>query len=36
MDLGINGVKLLVTAGAAGIRLSIASALNTKGAKVHV
>jgi NAD(P)-dependent dehydrogenase (short-subunit alcohol dehydrogenase family) len=36
MDLGIKGLRVLVTAGAAGIGLEIARAFVREGAKVHV
>lgn len=36
MDLGIDGLRVLVTAGANGIGLSIAKAFESEGAKVHV
>lgn len=36
MDLGIHGLKVLVTAGANGIGLSIARAFESEAAKVHV
>src|SRR5690349_1830617 len=36
MELGINGLRVLVTAGANGIGLSIARAFESEGAKVHV
>ena len=36
MDLGINGLRVLVTAGANGIGLSIARAFESEGAKVHI
>lgn len=36
MDLGINGLRVLVTAGANGIGLEIARAFVREGAKVHV
>jgi NAD(P)-dependent dehydrogenase (short-subunit alcohol dehydrogenase family) len=36
MDLGINGLRVLVTAGAGGIGLEIARAFLREGARVHV
>ena len=36
MDLGIAGLRVLVTAGAAGIGLEIARAFMREGARVHV
>lgn len=36
MDLGINGLRVIVTAGANGIGLAIARAFAGEGAKVHV
>jgi len=36
MDLGIGGLRVMVTAGAAGIGLEIARAFAREGAKVHV
>jgi NAD(P)-dependent dehydrogenase (short-subunit alcohol dehydrogenase family) len=36
MDLGIKGLRVLVTAGAGGIGLKIAEAFDREGAKVHV
>ena len=36
MDLGINGLRVLVTAGAAGIGLEIARTFVREGAKVHI
>jgi NAD(P)-dependent dehydrogenase (short-subunit alcohol dehydrogenase family) len=36
MDLGINGLRVLVTAGANGIGLSVAKAFESEGAKVHI
>ena len=36
MDLGIDGLRVLVTAGAGGIGLAIARAFKAEGAKVHV
>ncbi|MGL4438107.1 MAG: SDR family oxidoreductase [Bosea sp. (in: a-proteobacteria)] len=36
MDMGLNGARVLITAGAAGIGLEIARAFITEGAKVHV
>src|SRR5437868_4134320 len=36
MDLGIDGLRVLVTAGANGIGLSIARAFEAEGAKVHI
>jgi NAD(P)-dependent dehydrogenase (short-subunit alcohol dehydrogenase family) len=36
MDLGIKGLKVLVTAGASGIGLEIARAFHAEGAEVHV
>jgi NAD(P)-dependent dehydrogenase (short-subunit alcohol dehydrogenase family) len=36
MHLGIEGLKVLVTAGANGIGLSIAKAFESEGAKVHI
>ena len=36
MDLGIAGLRVLVTAGAAGIGLGIARAFVREGARVHV
>jgi len=36
MDLGISGLRVLVTAGAAGIGLEIARAFTREGARVHV
>jgi len=36
MDLSINGLRVLVTAGANGIGLSIARAFEKEGAKVHI
>ena len=36
MDLGIGGLRVMVTAGAAGIGLAIARAFVREGAKVHV
>jgi len=36
MDLGISGLRVLVTAGAAGIGLEIARAFQREGARVHV
>ena len=36
MDLGINGLRVLITAGAGGIGLEAAKAFDREGAKVHV
>src|SRR5947209_1673827 len=36
MDLGIDGLRVLVTAGAGGIGLAIARAFQAEGARVHV
>jgi NAD(P)-dependent dehydrogenase (short-subunit alcohol dehydrogenase family) len=36
MDLGIKGLRVLVTAGAGGIGLKVAEAFQREGAKVHV
>ncbi|HYI26717.1 MAG TPA: 3-oxoacyl-[acyl-carrier-protein] reductase, partial [Bradyrhizobium sp.] len=36
MDLGIDNLKVLVTAGAGGIGLSIAQTFLREGARVHV
>ena len=36
MDLGINGLRVLVTAGAAGIGLEVARAFVREGARVHI
>src|ERR1700760_477855 len=36
MNLGLDGLRVLVTAGANGIGLSIARAFENEGAKVHV
>src|SRR6188508_1734186 len=36
MDLGIGGLRVMVSAGAAGIGLAIARAFVREGAKVHV
>ena len=36
MDLGVNGLRVLVTAGANGIGLSIARTFEEEGAKVHI
>ncbi len=36
MDMGLNGARVLITAGAAGIGLEIARAFISEGAKVHV
>ena len=36
MDMGIAGLRVLVTAGAAGIGLEIARAFVREGARVHV
>jgi NAD(P)-dependent dehydrogenase (short-subunit alcohol dehydrogenase family) len=36
MDLGINGLRVLITAGAGGIGLAIARAFAGEGARVHV
>jgi len=36
MQLGIEGLKVLVTAGANGIGLSVAKAFESEGAKVHI
>jgi NAD(P)-dependent dehydrogenase (short-subunit alcohol dehydrogenase family) len=36
MDMGLNGARVLITAGAAGIGLEIARSFISEGAKVHV
>lgn len=36
MDMGLNGARVLITAGAAGIGLEVARAFVREGAKVHV